>query len=338
MAVILVSLIQKTYFKLLYMFGVMWVLLVMSVFGGDLSQKYFWSLTEGVLVVGHRGAAGLAPENTLAGFSRALELNVDALELDVLMSADNELVVYHDFSLKPEITRIPGGRWLTARDSRSINNLTVQQLKRFDVGRLKPNTRYAKRYPDQEPSDGERLPLLREVIQLIKKSSNNDVQLWIEIKTSPENPNKTPPPETVAEHVMALLQKQQFERRIKILSFDWRSLVHIQKMAPYIPTVYLTSDTKQFKTASFMNPWESDWTADFDIGKFSGSIPKTIMAAGGWWWAPKYTQVQAKQVQEAHQLGLCVAVWTPDSKKAITQMLRMGVDAIITNRPDRLLQ
>jgi glycerophosphoryl diester phosphodiesterase len=287
--------------------------------------------------VGHRGAAGLKPENTLSGFMRALDLGVDAIEIDVLMTADKKLVVHHDYGLKPEIARSPDGSWLSSQAIMPIMNMSVEQLQKFDVGRLKPGTRYASKYPQQVPSDGERIPLLLEVIQLLKNSDNSSIELWIEIKTTPESPSKTPPPETVAQHVVALLQDHQFTQRVKILSFDWRSLVHIQKIAPIIPTVYLTSDTKQFKAASFLNPWESDWTAGFDIGKHGGSIPKTIQTAGGSWWAPKYKQVKAKQVKEAHQLGLCVAVWTPDSNKAFKQMIQMGVDAIITNRPDRLL-
>lgn len=87
-----------------------------------------------------------------------------------------------------------------------------------------------------------------------------------------------------------------------------------------------------------MNPWESDWTAGFNIGDYNGSIPRTIAAAGGRWWAPKYTQIKARQVKEAHQMGLCVAVWTPDSNQAIGKMIKMGVDAVITNRPDRAHQ
>jgi len=288
--------------------------------------------------VGHRGAAGLKPENTLSGFVRALELGVDAIELDVLMTADNVLVVHHDFNLKPEITRRSDGSWLPPQAIRPIIDMTVKQLRAFDVGRLKPGTRYASRYPVQIPSDGEPIPLLRDVIQLIKDSDNAVVELWIEIKTTPESPDITPSPETVAEHIVALIKDQHFMKRVNILSFDWRSLIHIQKLAPFIPTVYLTSDTKQFKSASFMNPWDSDWTASFNIGDYDGSIPRTIVSAGGRWWAPKHTQIKAKQVQEAHRLGLCVAVWTPDSEKAIKHMIQMGVDAIISNRPDRVHQ
>jgi len=293
--------------------------------------------TDAICVVGHRGAAGLKPENTLTGFSWAIALGVDAIELDVLMTSDNILVVHHDFSLKPEIARLPDGSWLTDRIGKQINQLTVEQLKTYDVGRLKPKTRYAKKYPDQVSEDGQRIPTLREVIQLVKHDSHKPVQLWIEIKTSPEQPTKTQTPERIAENVVSLLKEENVIQRVKVLSFDWRSLIHIQKIAPLIPTVYLSSETKQFKAASFMNPWESEWTAGFDIGKHGGSIPRAIKAAGGCWWGPKYTQVKAEQIKAAHRLGVRVAVWTPDKEKQMKKMIKWNVDAVITNRPDRLL-
>ena len=246
----------------------------------DCSQSIHAHKTEAVLAIGHRGAAGLKPENTLIGFSRAIELGVHAIELDVLSTADNVLVVHHDFSLKPEITRLPGGAWLRDYSRTQINQLTAEKLKLFDVGRLKPNTRYALKYPDQIPSDGQHIPTLREVIRLIKKASPEPVQLWIEIKTSPEQPFKTPSPERVAENVLRLLKAENFIQTVKVLSFDWRSLIHIQKIAPSIPTVYLSSETKQFKAASFMNPWESEWTAGYNIGEHGGSIPKTLRMTG----------------------------------------------------------
>lgn len=293
--------------------------------------------TDAIYAVGHRGAAGLKPENTLIGFSHAIQLGVDAIELDVLVTADNVLVVHHDFRLKPETTRLPGGAWLNDHTGKQINQLTFNQLKAFDVGRLKPNTRYASKYPNQVPSDGQRIPMLREVIQLLKKYRGKSVQLWIEIKTSPEQPTATPSPDSVAQKVVNLLEEETFIQRVKVLSFDWRSLIHIQKIAPSIPTVYLSSETKQFKAASFMNLWESEWTAGFDIGKHGGSIPQTIAAAGGCWWGPRYTQIDAKQVEEAHRLGVNVAVWTPNTSKAMKKMIKLGVDAIISNRPDILI-
>ena len=108
-------------------------------------------------IIGHRGAAGLAPENTLSAFKRACEIGVDAIELDALLTADGKIVVHHDYTLKPESTRTPDGKWLN-RPGPLIKELTLANLKTYDVGRLKPNTGYSHRYPEQQPVDGERIP------------------------------------------------------------------------------------------------------------------------------------------------------------------------------------
>jgi hypothetical protein len=71
-----------------------------------------------IQIIGHRGAAGLAPENTLAAFTKAMDLGVDGLEMDVLLCADGEIVVHHDFGLKPEIARTPGGKWCAGSDGK----------------------------------------------------------------------------------------------------------------------------------------------------------------------------------------------------------------------------
>jgi glycerophosphoryl diester phosphodiesterase len=184
-----------------------------------------------ITVIGHRGAAGLAPENTLAAFARACEIGVDAVEFDVLFSADGEAVVYHDFNLKPEITRTQDG-------NPAIIDLTLAELKTYDVGRLKPHTRYARRYPEQKAVDGQHIPALREVISLHKKQCHKPIELWIEIKTTPEKPALTPAPEMVSEMVVKILREENISDRVRILSFDWRNLVHVQKIAPDIPTVY----------------------------------------------------------------------------------------------------
>ena len=150
------------------------------------SRKTAAASTQRVWVVGHRGAAGLFPENTLASFKRALDLGVDAVELDVLLSADKELVVHHDFRLKLEIARTPDGSWLDRFPGPAVKDLPLAELKTYDVGRLKPYTTYAGRYPKQQPADGERIPTLREVLSLLKKRGDGETKVFVEIKTSPE--------------------------------------------------------------------------------------------------------------------------------------------------------
>ncbi|MBW2250210.1 MAG: hypothetical protein JRF60_06175, partial [Deltaproteobacteria bacterium] len=139
-------------------------------------------------IIGHRGAAGLAPENTLSAFKRACEIGVDAVELDVFLTADSKMVVHHDYTLNPDIARAPQGEWLS-RPGPAIKDLTLAKLKTYDVGRLKPGTRYARRYPEQQPVDGERIPTLEEVISFLKTGCDPATQLWVEIKTNPEKPD-----------------------------------------------------------------------------------------------------------------------------------------------------
>ena len=296
---------------------------------GDLSNNSFY-------VIGHRGAAGLAPENSLSAFTRACEIGVDAVELDVLLSADNEVVVYHDFNLKPEITRTPDGEWLKADPPPMIKDLGLMDLRTYDIGRIKPGTRYARRYPNQKSSDGERIPTLRDVIRVIKEKCDMTTQLWVEIKTTPEKPELTLPPKTVSEAVINLLHEEKMLERARILSFDWRNLVHVQRIAPTVSTVYLSLEGVRLNNIKPGQPGASPWLAGLDIDDFSGSIPHAVHTLGGRYWAPYYKHLTGNDLLTAHKMGIKVYVWTPDSQKDMKRLIEMGVDGIITNRPDRL--
>ena len=286
-------------------------------------------------IIGHRGAAGLLPENSLSAFKKACEIEVDAVELDVLLTADNNIVVHHDYTLKPEITRTTDGEWLN-RPGPLIKELTLANLKTYDVGRLKPNTKYARRYPAQQPVDGERIPTLGEVISLLKSKCDPATQLWAEIKTNPEKPDFTPAPEAVADAMVQILRMQNFTERVRILSFDWRALVHIQKLAPEIPAVYLSLEGRSLNNIKAGRVGASPWMAGLDIDDFSGSIPQAVKAAGGRYWAPFYKHLTHGLLNEAHALGIKVFVWTPDKRSDMVRLIEMGVDGIITNRPDIL--
>ena len=289
-----------------------------------------------ILVIGHRGAAGLAPENTLAAFARALDLGVDAVELDVHLAKDGTVVVYHDFTLKPEITRTPDGKWLDMWDGKAIRELSLARLKSYDVGRLDPYSSYAGRYPDQQPVDGESIPTLREVIELMRARTDGRTELWIEIKTSPVKPQVSSRPEALAEAVVDLLRRESFVRAVKILCFDWRALAHVERIAPEMATVYLTSTSLRLNTLQRGLPGPSPWTAGFDIDRYKGSIPHLVAAAGGSRWAPRHNRITAEDVAAAHRLNIEVFVWTPDAEAEMLRSIEMGVDGIITNRPDRL--
>jgi len=295
-----------------------------------------------VEIQGHRGARGLAPENTIPAFSRALALGVDTLELDVAVTRDGVVVVAHDPFLNPNFTRGPDGRWLEGKGP-AINELTYEELARYDVGRLKPGTGYAQQYPDQVAVDGTRMPRLADVFALVRDAGDARVRFNIETKLSPLAPQETLAPEPLARALIAEVRRAGVEKRTTIQSFDWRTLQVVRKEAPEIVTGYLTARQKFLDNicAGAGTPAApaacapSPWTAGFQLREH-GSIPAMIRAAGGRVWSPFHQDIDAAAVKQAHALDLRVVPWTVNDAARAQELLDMGVDGIITDRPDRI--
>src|SRR3954471_12272873 len=173
---------------------------------------------------GHRGARGLAPENTLEAFTLALSIGVTTLELDLAMTKDNVLVISHDRSLNPDHTRGPDGQFLS-KQGPAIRSLTLAEVKRYDVGRLGPGSAYAASLPDQRPADGARIPALTELFELVKRADAEHVRFNIETKITPTSGAETPDPETFAAAVAKAVRDAGLAARVSVQSFDWRTLV-----------------------------------------------------------------------------------------------------------------
>ncbi len=281
---------------------------------------------------GHRGARGLAPENTLSGFALALGIGVTTLETDIAVSRDGVLLISHDPALNPDVTRGPDGQFLSARGP-VIRHTDFAELQRYDVGRLKPGTRYAAQYPEQQPSDGARLPKLEELFALVKKSGNADVRLALEIKLTPSAPDETLAPEPFARALVDAVRTAGLAPRTTILSFDWRALQAVQRLAPEIGTVYLTIQQRNFDNIGAGQPGASPWTAGIAFDAH-GSVPKMVKAAGGRIWSSFHGDLDAAKVKEAQGLGLTVLAWTVNDPARIAQVMDLGVDGIVSDRPD----
>ena len=281
---------------------------------------------------GHRGARGLAPENTLPAFAKALSLGVSTLELDVGVTRDGVVVISHERGMTPNIARGPDGRWIS-QPGPLIHDLTYAELERYDVGRLNPATRYARKFPDQVPVDGTHVPRLAELFALVKKSGNKSVRFNIETKLSPEAPADTLPPEPFVRALIAAIRAGRMEKRSMIQSFDWRTLKILQKEAPQIPTVYLSARRSWLDNIRVGDPAGSPWTAGLKFADY-GSVPKMVKAAGGAVWSPFWGDLDAAKVAEAHALGLKVIPWTASTRAQIDAILALKVDGLITDRPD----
>jgi glycerophosphoryl diester phosphodiesterase len=255
---------------------------------------------------GHRGARGHLPENTLPSFEHAIALGVDTLEMDVGVTRDGVVVVHHDRRLNPDVARGPDGQWVSA-PAPTIHSLSYDELRRYDVGRIRPGSEYARRFPHQKPLDGTRIPGLTEVLRLSPK-----VKFNIETKLAPEAPDETPAPEPFARALIAEVRKAGVAARTTIQSFDFRTLAVVQREAPEITTAYLTS------------------------GKKGAGVPRAVHEAKGKVWSPDYRDLDADSLGAARALGVKVVVWTVNEPGEIARVLDMKVDGIISDYPDRV--
>jgi glycerophosphoryl diester phosphodiesterase len=281
----------------------------------------------------HRGGRALRPENTLQSFANALSMGVDTLELDMGVTKDGVIVVSHERGPNPDLARDAGGAYAQPPIIPFVKR-TLAEVKSYDVGVIRSGSAYARSFPDQLAVPGTPIPTLAEVFALVRKSGNAHVRLNIETKIDPNHPDESPSPEAFVTILLKLLDNEQFSGRVIVQSFDWRTLQLVHSQAPAIVTAYLTQQMGD--TANVFHDKPSAWTAGFDPMRYGGSIPAAIRAAGGAIWSPLYRDIDAKLVAEAHGLGLKVVAWTVNDPKDMADLIDMGVDGIISDRPDVL--
>jgi len=284
---------------------------------------------------GHRGARGLMPENTLEGFAAALALGVTTLELDLGLTKDGVIVVSHDTGLNPDHTRAPDGKFLKVRGP-DIRSLTLAELKRYDVGRLRPGSAYAKTLPEQRPVEGATIPTLAEVFDLVRKAKADHVRFNIETKLTPTSGTAVADPESFAAAVVQSVREAGVAARVAVQSFDWRTLAVVRRIAPEIERACITIERMHFNTLRRGEPGPSPWTAGLDIDDFDGSAPRLVQAAGCATWLPLFRDLTTQALAEAKSIGLKVIPWTVNEWSDMDRLIGMGVDGLITDYPDRL--
>ncbi|WP_372425735.1 glycerophosphodiester phosphodiesterase [Salinarimonas chemoclinalis] len=282
---------------------------------------------------GHRGARGLAPENTLAAVDQALAIGVDTLELDLVVTADDVLVVNHDLALSPDIARGPDGSWVG--EALPVRQMTLEAVKRYDVGRLRPGSDYARRFADQITRDGARIPTLEEVFARVEALGAGHVRYNLETKIRPDRADLSPTPEAFAALLAEVVRAHGLADRVSVQSFDWRTLDALAAVAPEIARVCLTAQ-EPFDTVEAGRPGASPWLGGRDADDVEGSAPRLAADAGCAVWSPHHEDLDAKRLAEAKGLGLAVIPWTVNEIAAMRRLVEMGVDGIITDYPNRL--
>jgi glycerophosphoryl diester phosphodiesterase len=316
-----------------------------------------------VEVYAHRGARSYSPENTIPSFQTALRIGAEWVDMDVVLTKENAVLVSHDPVLNPDIVRDEHGEFLApSREplakrppfdrleydrKYAVRGLTLEELARFDVGRLNPDSAYSKFFPDQFPVDGTRMPTLREVVRFTEKAAGKKIGYQIEMKTDPSHPDYSPPPDMFAAAVYKVLKKEGIVHRVEVHAFDFRCLYELQKLDQHVKTAYLTSrDNEPGGADSFFtsDPKTAGlWTGGKLVKDYGGSIPAMVKALGGYAWDPEDAELTKESLDEAHRLGLKVVVWSWPEKlgtafdaKLSAKMIDWGVDGIITDDPARL--
>ncbi len=171
----------------------------------------------------HRGGRALFPENTLASFANALSMGVNTLELDIGVTRDGVIVVSHERGLNPDLARGADGKYV-APPGIPFVQLRLEDVKKYDVGQIRPGSAYAAQFPDQRAVPGTKIPTLKEVFDLVRKSGDQNVRLNIETKIDPDHPEESPEPARFVALLLDLARGEKFSDRVMVQSFDWRTL------------------------------------------------------------------------------------------------------------------
>ena len=297
-------------------------------------------LPAGFDVEGHRGARGLAPENTLPAFETALDLGVTTLELDLHLSADGELVIWHDDAVPAEKCRLdpmaaapvppdPDDA-ATPAEALMIRRLTMDQLRRYICDRNPDPGQFPAQRPVATDLAGAnyRMATLDELFDFVARYTAADgktsaqraqaaqVQFNVETKRKPDNPAAIGDdfdgenPGEFERTLVALIEEYGLQDRVIVQSFDHRSLQAVARLNPTLQLAALTA---------------------------GGRAVEAYAALGATIWSPRARDLTPDLLDRAHTAGLRVLPWTVNDPDDMRRFIDLGVDGIITDRPDLLL-
>jgi glycerophosphoryl diester phosphodiesterase len=283
-------------------------------------------------VQAHRGGAGLRPENTIVAFDEALRLGVTTLELDLGITADGAVVVAHDPYIDPERCLWADGEAIEGERGPLLRDLRLEEVKDFDCGSLNPDpARHPE--PPRERVPGAPIPTLDEVFDLVRQRSARDVRFNIEIKTTPGS-DDTIDVEDFVRTVIDVVRKYDMTDRTTIQAFDWQALVIAERIDPRLRMAALVArDTLGPEWNAGLQRAPAESIADL-VGRLAVRIDDVaphsqLLLEGG--------SSFPGGVEAVHERGMRVVPWTVNDVPTMEYLIDLGVDGIITDRPDLLI-
>lgn len=252
-----------------------------------------------IKIHGHRGARGMLPENTLAALKYAIENKIDVLELDLQMTKDKEIIIYHDKNINTDICN---------GISKPIKTLSLQEIKEYDCG-SKKNVNF----PNQQPITGEKIPSFIELIKLIQSEYKYKIiEMNIEIKTEKSLDTDDEVYE-FSNKLIDILHKYNITNNVIIQSFDERALKNVKEIDPSIKTSYLIKELSSLD----------------NLIQISKQLGVKIIS-------PEYKLMNKNIVTQLHENGFEVLPWTINDINISKQNIEYGVDGIITDYPKQM--
>lgn len=294
----------------------------------------------------HRGGRDIRPENTLYSYAYAIELGATSIECDMQLTKDGQIVMSHNPILNSDITRDENGNYIE-NNKYDIRLMTVDELKKFDVGVMDPNCgEYYDLHGKTQFTYDAKIPTLEELMQLIQSYGDKNIVLNIETKSYPDPASagykNNADPKKFVEVFNNIVKKYDMEDRVVLQSFDWQTLIEMKKLNPNISTSALWQEQPSWgRDSESFRRYEkkkSPWLGGLDIKDYQGNPVKAAHAIGADIISPYYTEISKQDVDEAHSLGMKVVPWTVNNEKDMNMLLDMGVDGIISDKPWLLKQ
>lgn len=294
----------------------------------------------------HRGGRDVRPENTLYSYAYAIELGATSIECDMQLTKDGQIVMSHNPILNSDITRDENGNYIE-NNKYDIRLMTVDELKKFDVGVMDPNCgEYYDLHGKTQFTYDAKIPTLEELMQLIQLYGDKNIVLNIETKSYPDPASagykNNADPKKFVEVFNNIVKKYDMEDRVVLQSFDWQTLIEMKKLNPNISTSALWQEQPSWgRDSESLRRYEkkkSSWLGGLDIKDYQGNPVKAAHAIGTDIISPYYTEISKQDVDEAHSLGMKVVPWTVNNEKDMNMLLDMGVDGIISDKPWLLKQ
>ena len=267
-------------------------------------------------IQGHRGCRGLMPENTVPAMIHAIDLGVNTLEMDVVITKDSQVILSHDTYMSKDISTSPDGRFLTAENEKSFNiyEMNYSEVRRWDVGmKTHPIFPQQKKIKIYKPTLAE---VFDSVALYISSRKKKPVQFNIETKSQPSKDNVGhPAPQVFVRLLMNVVKSKNMESQVIIQSFDPRTLEVVHRNYPGIRTALLVSGISNADTKKALSQL---------------SFTPTIFS-------PEYHLVSNAMVEYCRLNKILLIPWTVNEKTDMDKLRAAGVDGFITDYPDRAM-